>query len=132
MAELVLDASLVAAWCLREEQHSAEADRVKDRVISGVAIVPKLFWYEMTNVLLKAERAGRIKQEDTEFHLNRISDLPLVTDSGQDEKVTIALARQHNLTAYDAAYLETAHRNNAELATFDRSLSKAIRSSINR
>jgi predicted nucleic acid-binding protein len=37
------------------------------------------------------------------------------------------LGRLHNLTAYDATYLELAMRRSAVLATFDRKLAAAAR-----
>lgn len=39
----------------------------------------------------------------------------------------MALARRHQLTVYDAAYLELALRRGALLATFDRALANAAR-----
>jgi predicted nucleic acid-binding protein len=39
----------------------------------------------------------------------------------------LALARSHNLTGYDAAYLELVLRTGRELATFDRQLADAVR-----
>lgn len=37
-----------------------------------------------------------------------------------------ALAREHQLTPYDATYLDLALRVNATLATFDKDLAKAM------
>ena len=41
---------------------------------------------------------------------------------------TLTLARQHGLTAYDAAYLELAVRAGARLASLDNSLRRAAES----
>jgi predicted nucleic acid-binding protein len=40
---------------------------------------------------------------------------------------SLALARAHRLTAYDATYLELALRRGAPLATFDQKLAEAAR-----
>lgn len=72
--------------------------------------MPGIFWHEMRNVLLVAERRGRIEPEAAERHLRRLRVLPLVTDHDQDDAETVTLARRHKLAAYDAAYLETAKR----------------------
>ena len=51
--------------------------------------------------------------------------LPLSTDGDQDDGQIAALARRHGLSGYDAAYLETAMRHRAKLATPDRKLAAA-------
>ena len=122
---IVIDASIAATWCFRDRPGTAEADEVMARVHDEPAIVPDLFWHEIRNVLVVAERKGRIDANTAETHLNRLRNLPLITDCNQNDAETIALARQHNLSGYDAAYLETAHRRQARLATLDKKLSQA-------
>ncbi len=46
-------------------------------------------------------------------------------DDAHDEDTVMALARKHRLSAYDAAYLETALRRGDRLATLDRDLANA-------
>ena len=43
----------------------------------------------------------------------------------QHDDTVMALTRKHSLTAYDAAYLETALRRGDSLATLDRALRRA-------
>jgi predicted nucleic acid-binding protein len=43
------------------------------------------------------------------------------------EGALLELARRHQLTVYDAAYLELAQRKNFSLATLDRALASAAR-----
>ena len=125
MASLVIDTSVAVAWCLRDEGKTAEADLIIARLEDEDGIVPGLFWHEIRHVLIRAERTGRIDQFSAERHLDRVYELLLMTDNDQDTQTILDLARRHNLTGYDAAYLETANRNNAELATLDRALFKA-------
>lgn len=122
---IVIDASIAATWCFRDRLSTAEADAVMARIHNETAIVPDLFWHEIRNVLVGAERKGRIEAESAENYLNRLRSLPLVTDHDQNDANTVSLARQHNLSGYDAAYLETAHRRQAQLATLDKKLSKS-------
>ncbi len=122
---LVIDASIAIAWCLRDRDGTAEADTVMDRISSETAIVPGLFWYEVRSVLVVAERKDRIGADSAEVHLDRLRDLPLLTDNDQDDHQAIALARHHGLSGYDAAYLETAKRRGAEFATLDKRLATA-------
>ncbi len=46
-------------------------------------------------------------------------------DDEHDEMAVIDLAQRHDLTIYDASYLETAIRRKAKLATFDQKLATA-------
>lgn len=59
--------------------------------------------------------------------MTRLRRLPLIdAGPGQDDK-GLALAKDDNLTAYDAAYLELALDNRLPLATLDRKLASAAR-----
>lgn len=122
---IVIDASVAAAWCLRDDEDTATADAAMARVADERSIVPGIFWHEMRNVLIVAERRGRIESEAAERHLRRLRLLPLVTDHDQDDVETVALSRRHQLSAYDAAYLETAKRRAASIATLDGKLARA-------
>ena len=85
---VVVDASVAAAWCLRDEEGSARADVVMDRLSDETGVVPGIFWHEIRNVLIVAERRGRIDPDATEHHMNRLRILPLVTDHDQDDART--------------------------------------------
>ena len=124
---LVIDASVAAAWCFQDEMGSVEADMLMSRVAEQGGIVPNLFWHEMRNLLIVAERKGRIESKTAEAHLQRVRSLPLVTDDRQDDAETLALCRRYGLSGYDAAYLETAKRRGTSLGTLDKKLEKAAR-----
>ena len=121
---LVVDASVVAAWGLPDEANRAAAEAVALRLSSERGIVPGIFWYEIRNVFIQAERRGRVNSEQTRLFLDRIGDL-VESDLHHSSPATLDLARQYRLTAYDAAYLETAVRRQADLATFDVDLAAA-------
>ena len=75
--------------------------------------------------LLVHERRGRIRlSQSAEFirELGR-SDIRLASPPAPDG--LMALARERNLTVYDAAYLELAIREGLPLATLDRALEEA-------
>ena len=88
-------------------------------------MVPGIFRYEMRNVLIVNERRGRIDQAGSARFLMRLRDLRLLEDDAHDDDTVMALARKHGLSAYDAAYLETALRRGDGLATLDRELVNA-------
>lgn len=119
---IVIDASIALAWRLRDREGTPYADSAIDRGGLGNIIVPDLFWHEVRNVLLGAERKGRIDAGATEDHLKDLRQLSLQSDSDQDDGQIAVLARRHGLSGYDTAYLETAIRRGAELTTLDKRL----------
>ena len=122
---IVIDASVAIAWCLRDRDGTARADTVMDLASTETVIVPSLFWHEIRSVLVVAERKERIEADAVESHIERLRTLRFVTDDDQDDRQTVALALHYGLSGYDAAYLETAKRRGAKLATLDKKLAAA-------
>ena len=122
---LVIDASVAVAWCLRDEEGSEKAADVMARVGEEPAIVPGLFWHEIVNTLAVAERRKRIGPTEADRFLKDLGNLGLQTDAEPDHAAALALARRRNLSGYDAAYLETAKRRGAGIATLDRAMARA-------
>ena len=84
----------------------------------------------MTNLLLQAERRGRITAADIAVRLQLLAVLPIETGSETHRRAareTLALARAERLTSYDAAYLELAMRRALPLASRDADLLKAAK-----
>ena len=123
----VLDASVAATWCFPDEQVDA-ADRAFDRLTTDEAVVPRLWWFEIRNVLIVNERRGRATVADTTTFLSDLGRLPIRVDANPGERLVLALARKHRLTVYDAAYLELAVRLDAPVASLDDALNAAARS----
>lgn len=73
----------------------------------------------------------RRKRHDEDFRdatLADLSRLPIQIDTETDQQAwgaTLDLAALHNLTIYDAAYLELAVRRNLALATLDAEIREA-------
>ena len=122
---IVIDASIAIAWGVRDRPGVLYADTAIGRRGLESILVPDLFWHEIRSVLLVGEHRGRIDAGTTEDHLKDLRGLSLQTDSDQDDGQIAALARYHNISGYDAAYLETAKRRGAKLATLDRKLAAA-------
>jgi len=120
-----IDASVVAAWAL-EENHPV-ADAAAGQLRNDSAFAPGLWWYELRNVLVIAERRQRLTERRTTEFLSRIAQLAIVLEQSPDEAAVLALARRHGLTVYDAAYLELAMRKALPLATLDAALARAAR-----
>lgn len=121
MTAFVVDASMAAAWVLPDER-SALADDLLDRIEAEAGLVPSIFWHEVRNVLLKVERSGRGRPAATDAALRRLKQLPLSIAEDRGDAAVMTLARRHNLTAYDAAYLDVAIGSALPLATADRRL----------
>jgi predicted nucleic acid-binding protein len=124
---LVVDASAVLAWCF-EDEAGPEADALIERVAADGASVPGLWPVEIANGLVMGERRGRIKRAESVAFAAMLEDLPIVVDPQTGARAlheTMSLAREHELTAYDAAYLELAMRLSLPLATGDHKLRTA-------
>ncbi|KVK55999.1 twitching motility protein PilT [Agrobacterium deltaense] len=122
----VVDASVVAAWFLTDED-GAVADDALARLETQDAFAPDLLSHELRNILLSAERRKRISADDIFAILMRFASLPVTLSSSADHVSIIRLAQKHALSAYDAAYLSLAISHNAPLATQDRKLAAAAK-----
>ena len=126
MASLVVDASVGAAWFLPDEA-TAFTEAALAATATGEVWVPALWLLEIGNMLLSAQRRKRITAAKREELAQAASALRLRIDR---EPVSIAaidlLAARHQLSSYDAAYLELALRRKMPLATLDAALLKAM------
>ena len=120
----VPDASVAAAWVLPDEQ-AALAELALDRLGAETAKVPDVFWHELRNLLLSAERRGRIDDRHAAVSLSRLRRFPIRSVVEADDRHVMELARDHRLTAYDASYLALAIREDCALASLDRRLTEA-------
>ena len=124
MSAFVLDASVTAVWLLDDETEP-RADVALAHLEDDGAIVPQLWHLEIRNLLLVAERRGRIAGGTVAERLDTLKDLPIRTDVYPDLETMLLLARAHGLSVYDATYLELASRRQAALATSDSALERA-------
>jgi predicted nucleic acid-binding protein len=120
----VLDASVTAVWALLDES-SLVADVAERRLKDEFAVVPRLWWYEVRNLLIVCERRNRITAEETAHFLRVLSAYPIRIEETEDEKSILQLARKHQLSFYDASYLAVAVRHRIALASLDKPLRAA-------
>jgi predicted nucleic acid-binding protein len=123
---LVLDTSAILALAFADEERTY-AQSVIEHIAASHGVVPTLFWFEIRNSLLVAERRKRISQTQTSTFLSKLQLMALDVDHQPSGQGVFSLARQYSLTAYDSAYLELAQRRNLPLATVDRALVVAAR-----
>ena len=126
MNYLVLDASTALGWMV-DEPAAIISLRALQLLQSGtIGVVPDLWYYEVSNALVTAERRGRATAQLVCAHAEDIERLAAFLEvSPTTPSALIAAARQSGLTAYDAAYFELALRRNLPLATLDAKLRAA-------
>ena len=120
---------MAVAWCF-EDQSTAYAEKVLEDVSAGGAVVPANWPLEVGNALVRAERHGRLTAAKSLAFLNRLRNFAIVLDGegmGRAFEQVLSLAREHELSAYDAAYLDLAMREGLPLATLDEQLAKVAR-----
>jgi predicted nucleic acid-binding protein len=126
----VADSSVAISW-VALSQSTKVTDRLLDDVASGTPfIVPVLWMFEVANSLLVLMRRKRIDQEECSRARSILSRLmPVVDDEGPRLALgqITDLAQKHELSVYDAAYLELAIRKRLPLASRDASLNKAAK-----
>jgi len=127
LRRFVVDCSVVMSWCF-EDEADEYSDAVLELLAGAEALVPAIWPLEVANVLLVAERRQRLTEADSAQFLKLLGELPISIDHESSDRALsdiFFLGRQQGLSSYDAAYLELAMREGAELATRDEKLKKA-------
>lgn len=131
MTRLVLDASVALAW-LVDKPGSPYAIRVQNSFDAGArGLVPALWYLEMANGLVVATRRKDLTPEDADQGLEFIEQMLVYAIEPDADPVSVrnvfVTARTHQLSAYDAAYLDLARREGLPLATLDQRLRAAAK-----
>jgi predicted nucleic acid-binding protein len=124
---IVLDASIALSWCF-EDESDAYSRSVLEAAVTTTFVVPSIWPLEVANVLLVAERRGRMTRAATAQFIELLSDLTIDVEPEPGLRYDtdlLDLARRHRLSAYDASYLRLALRTGVPLATKDVSLVNA-------
>jgi predicted nucleic acid-binding protein len=125
--EFILDGSVALVWGFADG-HDDYAAAILDKMPDLQAHVPGLWPLEVANALLVGERRGRTTTANAAHFLTLLGTFPIAVDGQTVARAwleTIHLARAHNLSAYDASYLELAIRLGLPLATLDDKLKAA-------
>ncbi|MPY90800.1 MAG: hypothetical protein GEU99_23170 [Luteitalea sp.] len=129
-AAFVADASVAVGWV-----HPAQATRhtaaMLDAIAEGATVeVPALWPLEVANALTVLVRRRKLTEDERQTALGWLRGLPLRIDH---EMAALAfsrlsdLASTHQLSVYDAAYLELAQRRRLILGCKDGPLQKAAK-----
>ncbi|MBI5166176.1 MAG: type II toxin-antitoxin system VapC family toxin [candidate division NC10 bacterium] len=128
MTDWVVDSSIAVKWFV-EEEHTEEALRIFDDLLSGAKILwaPDLLISEFTNVMWKRVLAGDI---DEAFAVQSVRDLLQIdlkiVESRELVSSALELAVQFRRTVYDSLYLALSLRLECPIITADRRLYKAV------
>lgn len=145
----VLDCSVTMSWFFSDEKNiygdavatylGGMNEKNSESAASGQAYawVPSVWYLEVANVMLVAERKQRCTRADIVQWKNFLSGLPIfsnhlhhdflsvrATDASPFERV-MSLGREQQISAYDASYLLLALEGNMPLATFDKKMEQA-------
>lgn len=130
LRDIVLDASFVGLVNLPDELPAAAAALLITKLDRRLLHVPSHWHLEVANMLVKAERGGRLDRGGRARVLRDVEAWPVIVDPRTHELAwprILPLADEHGLTVYDAAYLELAQSKGAALASHDKQLLAAAR-----
>jgi len=105
----IVDVSIALKWFLDDEDDREHSLAILRSISEeNRPIVPFLWLYEIGNAITVALRRRRVTFEQAEEYLRILEGMPIDVDSPDKSAVLrlTYLAREHNLTNYDAAYLE--------------------------
>ena len=126
----VVDASVALSWVYTDE-HSAASDALLARVADRGAVVPSLWRLEIASGLQTGIKRKRIDATYRDAAIQKLLSLPIETDPHTHKYAwtsALRLAGTHQITIYDASYLELALRSSLPLATRDDQLASAAAS----
>ena len=124
----VADASVAVGW-VHPAQATQQTDAMLEAIAEGAILeVPALWPLEVANALTVLARRRKLSEDERQTALGWLRALPLRVDH---EMSSLAfsrlseLATTHQLSVYDAAYLELAQRRKLVLGCNDGALRKA-------
>jgi len=125
----VIDNSVVLMWCFKDETNRY-ADAILDSLEVSTAVVPSICPLELANALLVAERRKRLSKADSARFITLLAELPIIIEQEPPERMLkdiLTLAREYQISSYDASYLDLAMRKGLPIATLDNGLIAAAK-----
>lgn len=126
----VADASVAIGW-VHPAQSTAQTQAMLDAISVGATLEAPAIWpLEITNALTVLVRRQKLTANERRTALGWFRGLPVRIDVEMASLAfsTLAdIAFTHDLSVYDAAYLEIAQRRNLPLACHDGPLRRAAR-----
>jgi predicted nucleic acid-binding protein len=126
---IVIDASAVLVWLLDEDRTAPQIKAILDRFH---LVAPWLWRLEVANAILVRLRRKAMTETHANHVLKLLDEMPIEfvpEPEGRTPSELASVARPHQLSAYDAVYLDLAIRRNLLLFTRDRNLVAAAKRS---
>ena len=122
---IVIDCSYMLAMVMPDEQRPASMQEAA----AGRMLVPSIWAYEVANALRNGMRRRRITDNQVSAVCTRIEGLriELLGSAEPGVRQRFIAAQNHELTAYDAAYIDLALQLHCALATLDAALAQVAR-----
>ena len=121
----VLDNSVLSGWWIANQADSY-TDAVAQALTKSQASAPQLLQLEFVNVIRTGCKRNTLNLETAREIIDEVAKLPIhLDDAPPSPAALLSLALRHDLTSYDATYLELALRLQLPLATRDRALADA-------
>jgi len=127
--KIVLDSSCALGFLMMDEQDAQSTSVLQALEKGAQAIVPAHWPVEVANSM-RCAFPRRINEMELAELCDTAADLPVDIDDEPRHRIfrqCVRLSIAHNLSVYDAAYLELAMRENAKLATKDTLLTKTAK-----
>lgn len=122
----VVDTSVVLAW-FDTNQATAHTRRLHGRATREALHAPALMPLEIVNAVWSLQKRKRASAHQCDRIVSQAARLRVTLHPETDMAVLLGLAREHNLSSYDAAYLALARRLGIPLAAKDGPLLTAAR-----
>ncbi len=126
-SSFVLDCSVTMTWLFEDEVTPYTISILKS-LTKATAIVPVIWALEVNNVLLMTEKKSRVTHMQAVVFKQALREMSIQEDNIENNDA-YEIAREFNLTAYDASYLELALRKKIPIATLDKALIHAAKKS---
>lgn len=124
MNGVVVDASVALDWFLTEADSCPAWEKI-GVLDECVPVVPGIWRLEVTNALASQVRFRGLPIDVARTILGELVSLPVAVLDDITAAAALELAVAHELTTYDAAYLDAAMRGGWPLATMDGALIRA-------
>jgi predicted nucleic acid-binding protein len=130
MSDFILDASVAVAYLLPDETSPSLIEWLRGLATQGTPVVPAHWWAEVGNALVIAGRRKRIAEAMATLLLTDMLAFNPVVKESENTQATfeaVHIAQMHQLTVYDALYVQLALDTGLPLVAFDRKMTSAAR-----
>jgi predicted nucleic acid-binding protein len=122
-----VDASVAVKWQLADEEHRAEAERLRQAIKGGLQLwVPAIWHYELASVFSKAVHTRRLDEDTARDAVGALIGTPFAVVPPPEPMAAFALARRFNRSIFDCFYLAIAEERACDSWTDDRKLARTL------